>query len=126
MKDDWQSRQARALLARGLAAAGAERIPVYRPSGEDGAGPARRVGCLTGAAYALGQSARAAVDIPGVAARPGAWRALCAAGTGCAQDVRPGDLLHIGGQWYEAAAVSQEMGAGVEITLAPAWMDDNP
>lgn len=127
MRSAWARQVARNRLARALREAGAARIPVYRiPRDENGvpAGGARHIGCLLGAAYERGQTANLAIDIPGVIARRDMKRALCVMGWGCAADVQRGDLLLIGGAWFEALDALPGMGIALDIILSEAVKPD--
>ena len=106
-------------LLRALRLAGALCVPVWRiPKDENGVatGAAQKIGCLYGTRYERGQTANMLVDIPGVIARVDAPRLLCLYSSKVVVP-RAGDLLCIGGVWYEAVSVSVQMGLVMDVVL---------
>lgn len=106
-------------LQQALAIAGAVCMPVYRvPVDANGVatGPAACIGCVYGVRYERGQVANVLIDIPGVVARRDTPRLLCSF-TGCARDVRAGDVLCYKAQWYEALSCEIQMGITLDVVI---------
>lgn len=94
-------------------------MPVYRTDADANGvqiGPARCIGCVYGVRYERGQVANVLVDIPGIVARRDTPRLLCSV-TGCARDVRAGDVLCYRGQWYEALSCEVQMGIVLDVVI---------
>ena len=106
-------------LQQALAIAGACCMPVYRvPADANGVatGPAACIGCLYGVRYERGQIANVLIDIPGIVLRRDTPRLLCSV-TGCARELRAGDVLCYRGQWYEALSCEIQMGITLDIVI---------
>ena len=106
-------------LVRALRLAGAQCVPVYRiPKDENGVATdaAQKVGCLYGTKYERGQTANMLVDIPGVVARVDAPRLLCLWNEKVVP-LQVGDLLCVGGSWYEVITSGLQMGLVLDVVM---------
>lgn len=123
-------RQAEAIFRRALAVYGAMSCPVYRTEHDANGvpiGTAEQIGCVYGVRYERGQTANVLVDVPGVVARLDAPR-LCCALCGCARELRDGDVIQYGGEWYAVLRVDVQMDILADVVLqkggAPVGISD--
>lgn len=106
-------------LQQALAIAGAVCMPVYRVDADANGvqiGPAQCIGCVYGVKYERGQIANVLIDIPGIVARRDTPRLLCSV-TGCARELRAGDVLCYKSQWYEALSCEIQMGITLDVVI---------
>ena len=119
MMSDTIRARAAAVFQRALREYGARCCPVYREEKDANGVPtgnAAKIGCVYGIRYERGQTANVLADIPGVVARVDAPRISCAI-TGCAKQLKAGDLICYDGVWYSVVLANVQMDILTDVVL---------
>ncbi len=119
MVSETNRKRAAAVFQKALREYGAKCCPVYREEKDVNGVPTGKVdkiGCVYGMRYERGQAANVLADLPGVAVRVDAPRISCAI-TGCAKQLRAGDLICYDGTWYSVVLANVQMDILADVVL---------